>query len=276
MRNLYKNFGLESILGMLLCFVSCGKYEQRGDKMYYSYWPNESGKVERIISEADLSSFKVLKGKVYAKDKNRVYYRGLVISDADVNTFKPLSDTYSVDYKHIFWEKHLLSTANPESFKILKDEYSLDSERVYYRKDTLKEANPATFRTIGDYYAKDANHVYSQGYLQTQVSDAASFELISSDGCGHKWARDKNFYYHYKSRIEADYATFTLIDKGKDGYAKDKNHVYYSYCLSKPIIVEGADPKTFKMVGKYKNIGQDKNGYYWSGEWTPKENLRNL
>ena len=269
-----KKNNIISILSLFLIFVSCAKYEKRGDKMYYLYWPKENGKIEVI--GADLPSFKALRGRVYAKDKNRVYYRGLVIRGADVNTFKPLSDLYSVDHSRIYFEEHLLSTTNPKTFKSLKDKYALDEERVYYNGDTLKEADPATFGTIGHYFAKDAYRVYNQGYLQKQVSDASSFEIISSDGCGTEWTRDKDFYYHGRYRIEADYPSFVLIDKGKDGYAKDRFHVYFCDCLSEPIIVKGADPKTFKMTGKYKNVGKDKNGYYWNGELTSKGKLGKL
>jgi hypothetical protein len=40
--------------------------------------------------------------------------------------------------------------------------------------------------------------------------------------------------------------------------------------------VEGADPETFELVGKYKNIGKDKNGYYDDERKTPKNKIRRL
>jgi len=169
-------------------------------------------------------------GDLYAKDINKVYYKAITITNADPKTFSVLGDLYAIDKMHVFYEAHII-TGNPNKFKL-----------------------------IGKYYGKDDEIVYSGGVLLSKVKDAKSFELIKDN-----WAKDKFYYYASgKPILGADYNSFEIID---EGYAKDKSSVYFETLYSFKV-VKNADPKTFKLTGKYNNIGRDKNGCYFFGEQT--------
>jgi len=296
--------GISGILGFLvLCifFVllmkSCeGKYKNQDGKMYYSYVPNENDKLKYEVEGADIKSFKVLKssnsiGKIYAIDKNYAYWRGYVIENADIKTFKPIDGDYSIDSKRIFKGNKLFSTADPKTFRILADEYVLDSDSVYFKGKAILMADSKTFTTIGHYYAKDENAVYDCGEILSEISDPATFRLLAKPEREKKtnnwigviwavvvgvktpvsylkyWGCDKDYYYYRGSRINSvDYSTFTLLDDGR-GYARDQYHIFY--CASLPLrifIVEGADVETFEILNKDRNFAKDKYNYYYEGE----------
>lgn len=52
----------------------------------------------------------------YSKDKNNVYYEGVLIKDADVNTYKPLYYGFGKDAKNAFYETNLLNGVDAASF----------------------------------------------------------------------------------------------------------------------------------------------------------------
>src|SRR6185369_2119959 len=58
----------------------------------------------------------------------------------------------------------------------------------------------------------------------------------------------------YELRVrEADPTSFEAIDTDcRSLFAKDKNHVFHNHT-----IIENADPKTFKYIGKYYFIDRD-------------------
>jgi DKNYY family len=63
-----------------------------------------------------------------------------------------------------------------------------------------------------------------------------------------------------------DLETFTKLDNGT-AFSKDKNYVYYSYFNtsgSRRIIVNGANPKTFKPLSDYQYGMDDKHIFYQS------------
>ena len=93
---------------------------------------------------------------------------------------------------------------------------------------------------------------------------------------------DSSVFETHAPLKNADYATFMAcpgVDYAGSGYAKDKKHVYYPislicedgydfYCTyMKEYIVKGADPKTFKYLGK--EYGVDRRNLYFAGEKRP-------
>ncbi|MDR2915946.1 MAG: DKNYY domain-containing protein [Tannerella sp.] len=299
-KKLVGNLVLETIIQRMIKFFACilggvaltactGEYKEENNKMYYSY-RNDWGPVsKREVEGADLKSFKILKsvfpgGKLYAVDKNQAYWRGLVIENADVNTFKVINEYYSVDSKRIFWEGKILSTADPKTLKVLINEYALDSDSVYFQGNVLSGADSKTFTAIGHYYAKDKNAVYDQGRVLDEISDPSTFRLLGKpdkeikswfgfiraldEDMDHMidWGCDKSYYYREGRKIDgADYSTFTFLDNGCTLYVKDKFHVFY---CGRPqsFIVEGADVATFQIINSFRNSAKDKNSYYHEGK----------
>lgn len=285
-----------SVLTGIIATGCSAEYVKRDGKVYHRDWDGGGSytRSEREVVGADPKSFRVLKSPsvfakgLYAVDKNHAYRRHRVIAGADVKTFRPLDEHYSVDNERIFREDSLFSTADPQTFRVLADEYALDSDNVYFQGVVLPGADSETFTTLGHYHAKDKNAVYASDRVLSEVSDPATFRLfgrpakeakswwgisrqvLESNDDRHKWACDKNYYYHRGKRIEgADYATFTFFDNdGETDYAKDRYHVFYCeyFGNTPPVIIKGADVETFEILNPYRNFAKDRHRYYDEGE----------
>lgn len=100
-------------------------------------------------------------------------------------------------------------------------------------------------------------------------ADVASFQVINFDDKNTDgitdFAKDKNAVYYRNHKIRgADPDTFRAIG---DHYGADSDNVYYGYGSSRPIIVVGADPKTFgRRKGSDFNYYCDKDNCYHEGK----------
>lgn len=196
----------------------------------------------------------------------------------DPSTFVRLNQTFSKDVNHVYFCNEILDLADPSSFRVLNENYSADNRYVWYNNDTISGADPATFvvperkndLSFSVALSHDA-HDYYCGTYPLHVADVGSFKEI--DG---SWAIDcKNVYY---IGVEAnigkenipigDYATFRALSFR---YAKDSKCVYYENQL-----VEGADPKSFRVLEGEQNFGQDKNCVYYQANGTSIRNLNTL
>ena len=109
-------------------------------------------------------------------------------------------------------------------------------------------------------------HVY--GVNDEPVELGKVVDIASLKDLDYGFYQDKNhIYYHYEmadggtfSIFEADLKTFEVLNYF---YSRDKNHVY-EYRNG---IMEGVDPKTFKVYNGSACFGKDKNGYY---NWNTK------
>lgn len=196
----------------------------------------------------------------------------------DPSTFVRLNEAYSKDVNHIYYHNEILDLADPSSFRVLNENYSADKRHVWYNNDTIPGADPATFvvperkNDLNFSYAlaHDA-HDYYCGTYPLHVADVGSFKEI--DG---SWAIDcKNVYYIGvdanigKENIPiGDYATFKALSFR---YAKDSKCVYYENQ-----IVEGADPKTFRVLKDEEHFAQDKNRVYYQANATSIRDLKSL
>ena len=119
-----------TMLIFLVANLGMSEYIKKDNAVYYF---NESKKIE----EADVNSFEVLgETESYAKDKNNVYFWGKIIANADVKTFKIISEDING--------------------------YSKDKNNVYIGIQKIEGADPKTFEKIKDtsYYFKDKNNLY--------------------------------------------------------------------------------------------------------------------
>ena len=228
-------------------FVSCGgstKYKVENGKVYFISYGGpfpmfginyQRHKVE--IPNADAGSFVDLKYKLLAKDKNNVYYRGKIFGEemnVDASTFKITGD-YGKDKNNVYF------LSNP-----------------HIANSVVDSADTKTFAGIGFRYGKDERFLF-KGYriCKFQPNDIASFEMTEEQN----WGRDKDYYYFYEKVVKVDRLTFELL---QNHYAKDKNRVYY-YSSAELHVLEGAKPKTFKVLtkkGTEKGVAKDENNYY--------------
>lgn len=196
----------------------------------------------------------------------------------DPSTFVRLNEAYSKDVNHVYFYNEILDLADPSSFRVLSENYSADKRYVWYNNDTIPGADPATFvvpenkndLSFSLALAHDA-HDYYHGTSPLHVADVGSFKKI--DG---SWAIDcKNVYYLGSDASIGDnnipigdYATFKALSFR---YAKDSKCVYYENQ-----IVEGADPKSFRVLKGEEHFAQDKYRVYYQARGTSIRDLKLL
>lgn len=133
---------IRPIIGALfvLFFASCqsGYQKENGQWVWVSY--DESvGKRITPIDAHDAKSFRVLKSKKYAKDKNAVFYHGRLIEHADPRSFQVIHESgYSKDNNRVFLDDQIIVLADPATFEFLEFPYSKDSDHVFCGNIPLK------------------------------------------------------------------------------------------------------------------------------------------
>ena len=236
-----------------------------------------------VIPNADVQSF-VFLGSEYAKDKNEVYYEGKTLANADADSFA-LADGYAKDKNHIFYGDKILNIEiDPASFMVVGGGAIRDNKRVYFRDYYEDKYNLAsgvdapTFQYVGTCasaekssgsYFKDKNRIFIQNFSEgnpinpVNSIDVLSFQYLGDYGVAEgmpysvSYAKDKNVVYHScgKILVSADVSTFSDL---KDGYAKDKNKVWYL-----ADIISGADVATFQSLGE--GYTKDRARAYFAG-----------
>ena len=126
-------------------------YEIVGNKVYYN---------GVLVSNASAHSFKDL-GWGYAKDSSRVYYCGKKISN-DPTRFKALADGYAMDAFDVYYFGKEIE-ASTSGFKVLSDGYAKDAFDAYYCGKEVVGSSASTFQVLGNGYAKDAWDTYYLG-----------------------------------------------------------------------------------------------------------------
>ena len=136
---------IATLLSLFLTSCQSGYRKEGGVWVWVSY--DESvGKRVRMVDQHDPRSFKVLKNKDFAVDKNAAFYVGRLIQGADPATFEVIDKSgYSKDKKHVFIDDQIVVFADPSTFRVLEFPYAKDNKRVYCGNIPLiiseKEAN---------------------------------------------------------------------------------------------------------------------------------------
>ena len=173
----------------------------------------------------------------------------------------------------------LIDSADPTSFHLIASDgtYAADKEHVYWFGVVIPQADPETFRILSAPYAVDNTRAFA-GIVPFEVQALEQFEVIRVGGFNlpvvnrskgmvvkdpkeayvSGWCRDGTAYYWGWSELEdADYESFQILNAL---HGKDSKSVYFR---GRPI--QGADAKSFNVVGPGDIRGQDKNFEYRLG-----------
>ena len=268
------------LLGLML-LASCndGKYEIRGNQVYYTWWTFSFGHQDSLLIGADADSFEELEDWL-GRDKTHVWYEARLVEGCDPQTVKAIKKGLIRDKKDYYFEGAPLHVKDMETFEIVEfNEYCLwakDSKCGYYDSTHIEGIDYETFKSAGTFVAKDKNHVYRFGKV-LPLADPETFEEIEGGYMKDKdrvWYMDsimpdaegksvesswsyawdsKHVWYNGRLLKGADPKTFEVLKSGY--YAKDAKHVWYH-----DEIVKGADAASFKDDGDM--IGHDKNQKY--------------
>ena len=144
-------------------------YEVSNGKVFFRSFNNMNWKVERReVEKADPKTLRKVgrSGGLYGKDDRNVFFEGIWIKDADLETFRVLDwrNEFSRDKNWVYWKSIRLSD-DPEHFEILAGGYSRDRENVYYASSAIEGADPNSFvvtiETMGR--GRDKNREYNLG-----------------------------------------------------------------------------------------------------------------
>lgn len=183
----------------------------------------------------------------YTHDDNHVYYHGMMLRFANIETFQDLGYGYAKDSRHVYKNGNILEFVDPNGFRIdsryrinndddiiydrddNEDYYNNGYETsryhktnfdVFYNGKKLDDASPSTFKEIGRGYAKDAFNVYYRG---NKVEDATANSFLIMEGGYGKDAF--NVYYHGKKL--PDVSSANNFKYQGNGYASDGFNMYY-------------------------------------------------
>ena len=227
---------------MLLASCNDGKYEIRGNQVYYTWWTFSFGHQDSLLIGADAASFEELADWL-GRDKNHVWYEARLVEGCDPQTVQAVKKGLIRDKKDYYFKGAAMHVKDIATFEIVDfNDYCLwakDSKCGYYDSTQIEGVNYETFKSVGTFVAKDKNHVYRFGKV-LPLADPETFEEIEGG-----YMKDKDRVW-YMDSIMPDAEGKSV--ESKWSYAWDSKHVWYNGRL-----LEGADPKTFEVL---------KSGYY--------------
>jgi hypothetical protein len=174
--------------------------------------------------------------------------------------------------KHIFmsWMRgSSVENADVVSFKSLSETYAKDKNNAYSWGEVIKNADAASFEVIQERpiaTSKDKNNIYFWGNIFEGVHPT-DFSIIWCDIQTCYIHDKKNVYWTYWDWFKrvtvtwADVETFKYVEwSNTRPVAVDKNHVYY-----RGIVVENLSPRNFKEIweGFYKNKTKIYGAWVW-------------
>jgi hypothetical protein len=200
----------------------------------------------------------------YACDSKQVFMAALtrpyLLQGCDPTSFTVMSDDgkYSRDARHVYYCGILLADADPDTFQILAPPYSKDANHAYAGAVAFEVLDASTFEVIrpGD---SEFPLINSSGELKQR-------EFIKPRTSIWGWARDSQACYYANKRIpNADRDTFEVLNFC---YAKDKDKVYYAGSRSVSVVA-GADLASFVADPSIEIQASDKNGDFLKGKRVP-------
>ncbi|MCA9353851.1 DKNYY domain-containing protein [Candidatus Nomurabacteria bacterium] len=164
----------------------------------YGYYTDDASVFYNEVRLGELINF-FMYNPDYAKTKEAIFYKGVLVPEADLSSFKVffenLSD-YAQDNAHVYYKGKTLENLESSTFQILnkdKDKiYIKDDYTVLYNTQTIPDAKANSFVVISsdkingdDIFAYDANFLYCNGE-KLEGSDAKTID-IENEKVTDKW-----------------------------------------------------------------------------------------
>lgn len=200
-----KKFLIAAALLLQMSFVSSyaqefPDYSVSGNRVYYG---------DERMDFADARTFTAL-GFGYAKDRDNVYYEGLILDHVDPYSFR-LKDSYPDRPGN----DRPGNRPGPGSIGYYKTDFN-----VYFAGRKLEEVMASTFTDLGGGYGKDSFNVYFEGRKLEGNPFAANFVNL-----GGGYGKDTFDAFYCGVKIEGAFAAnFKYVGYG---YAEDGFDTYY-------------------------------------------------
>lgn len=125
------------------------------------------------IHKSDSNFFQLINDD-YAKDDYRVYFRDMIIPEADVKSFTA-HGLSGKDHQHIYKKGKIIKDADPKTYIELMYGYGKDQQHVFFGFEIINEADPETFITIESGAGVDKNNVFVNGKIDNNLKSNSNF-----------------------------------------------------------------------------------------------------
>ena len=203
------NIFLEILLILVLfTLTSCKRqYVVEGEKVYYKYWNEGSGKNKELLDSVDAKTFKEVKSDcdiLFAKDNKHVYINGQLIKNIDPNTFIYAGNYFIKDKDSVYFlgvymdigidnniKNCVIKGVDPSKLILIKNSWAKAENTLIHGNQTVKLDDINDFMPIDETWGKTRNKIiYTTEILHE--ADLATFEIINS-----YTGKDKNHTYEY-------------------------------------------------------------------------------
>lgn len=172
---------------------------------YYAFDGQEHYNICTI--PCDIQSFKII-DQFFSKDKDKVFFLGYTLKDADPSSFEVLKSAYSKDKSAVYFKEKKMTGINPAAFKVYEENdsfnqdvvYAKDEASVYVNNTKIVGADVATFRLLGENYGADNTQVFYKTNL-VKKAKPISFTVYPHD-VGDADAEDGNNKFHEGIRVD--------------------------------------------------------------------------
>lgn len=215
--------------------------------------------------DADVATFRTLGGG-YGVDKRHGYYGELrlgwllacwTLETMDAATFATRAYGWAVDGAHAYCAGEAVPDADPETLNPLTRRLASDGKRVFAGRRVIDGADAATFRALDEHFGVDAKRAYFADVITNviEVADRDTFRSLGDD-----FAEDHQYVY-WHDNVLAGVAPQTMRPLSERFACTDTQVLYFYSGIhgtrrisgelhgTKPIVLEGADPTTFRDVG---------------------------
>lgn len=206
-------------------------------------------------------------GYYYENDALSFFINGQIqatVENPETSTFTCYGSDYTQparfasDKNKVYFEGATIRNAEPATFALLTGNYSKDGDNVFYATTTLDGADPRTFNVhASTRYGMDANSVFFFG-KKILGADVASFELINNDSRPYEYrdfAKDKAYVYYQGEVIDGlNPSVFSqggtvsgkvVANQGGD----DQVVLQGNYLIWRNGLLRIADPSTLEYIG---------------------------
>jgi len=139
---------------------------------------------------------------------------------------------YWTDGKDVYFYYNKITGADADSFLQYAGPWATDKNYCYWTSVRLENADRKTFNVLSRNFAKDKFNVWGDDGKKLKGLEAKSFEIYGDE--------------------------YSITPYG---FCKDRNHVYYYFCIPKPEIVKKASPETFVPLNR--EFGYDGDNVFW-------------
>lgn len=215
--------------------------------------------------------------------------QNLVITGADIETFRPLEYKYAIDKNHLYnlWHYGLiiLDELNREQIKIINEEWITDNKIAYFKDKKIKVDIDSLIVYSGTAYAMDKDNFFYFGVRKRKMKASIHVHLLGShyiyvDGILYWCAKElkktnfdintaKSFEYNFLIDAQGNYFLGSIYKKLTINTESFRKIGFNFYTNGTEVlhldawglyILEGADLPTFKALDK--DIAKDKTKTY--------------